>query len=42
MGFATEIKKPSAFLNEQGFLTVPQNVRGMRSWAKEPDGENLV
>ena len=43
MSFATEIKKLSAFLNEQGFLTVPQNVvRGMRSWVKELDGENLV
>ena len=43
MSFATEIKKLSAFLKEQGFLSVPQNVvRGMRSWVKEPDGENLV
>ena len=42
MRFATEIKKLSAFLNEQGFLTVPQNIRGMRSWVKEPDSENLV
>jgi len=42
MSFATEIKKLSTFLKEQGFLTVPQNIRGMRSWAKEPDGKNLV
>lgn len=43
MSFTTEIKKLSAFLKEQGFLSVPQNVvRGMRSWVKEPDGENLV
>lgn len=42
MSFATEIKKLSTFLKEQGFLTVPQNIRGMRSWVKELDGENLV
>ena len=42
MSFATEFKKLSAFLKEQGFLTVPQNIRGMRSWVKKLDGENLV
>lgn len=42
MSFASEIKNLSSFLKEQDFLAVPQNVRGLRSWVKELDSENLI
>ena len=40
--FSNEIKNLEKFLIEQEFLAVPMNLRGMRSWVKELDNENLV
>ena len=42
ISFSNEIKNLDKFLIEQGFLAVPMNFRGMRSWVKELDSENLV
>ena len=42
MKIASEIKKLSAFLKKQDFLSIPQNIRGLRSWVKELDSKNLI
>ena len=42
ISFSSEIKNLEKFLIEQGFLAVPMDFRGMRSWMKELDSENLI
>ena len=42
ISFSNEIKNLDKFLIEQRFLAVPMNLRGLRSWVKELDSENLV
>ena len=37
ISFSNEIKNLEKFLIEQGFLAVPMDFRGLRSWVKELD-----